>query len=651
MHVAEGVFGDDYRELLRRARVAFNRSIRGECNRRAFEAAAAGAMLFQEAGNREVPDYFRDRHECVFYADDDLEALLEHYLAHEDERLQIAAAARERVRGYSFEALWDRHLGLVEERWPALLERRRLRPDPGRRDVLLTRAGQLASAAQGEEPELSAELEAALAERPHDAALNSALGLVVARAGPPGGAVTGAQAARAVGYFRRAWECDLSGLVAGLNLAEALVGLGQDAAAAVQARQALRRLVGAAAPTPEALGGGRFPPALDHFRVEWERAAWQHAGRPADEARAKRQLLCWRLHLLLAELTGELAHYYEAVLARPDLAPSRAALGCSLGRLGRHADAVPHLRVAVASDPFDLAAARALFFALGEAGDQDVWEALVRECLLLSRAAPRAVPPEDWFAGAGLAAGALASVVVLCCNELAYTRLCLESVLRHTRPPYELVLVDNGSADGTPAYLDEVRTWPGPARVEVIRNETNVGYPAGVNQALARARGDDLVLLNNDVVVTEGWLGGAVRGRTGRGRQQLRPAPAAGRAGVRRPDRARRLRRRPTAGVRRPCPAVGAADRVLPAGAPRGAGAGGELRRTVRAGILRRRPVRARPPGRVRAAGGPGRVRAPLRQPHLPRTGHRLHKAAGPQPRAVPGQVGAGARRRLPPAW
>jgi GT2 family glycosyltransferase/tetratricopeptide (TPR) repeat protein/SAM-dependent methyltransferase len=104
----------------------------------------------------------------------------------------------------------------------------------------------------------------------------------------------------------------------------------------------------------------------------------------------------------------------------------------------------------------------------------------------------------------------LASVVILCCNEVEYTRQCLESVLRHTRAPYELVLVDNGSSDGTPAFLEEVRRHPGPVGVEVIHNATNVGFPAGCNQALARARGDYLVLLNNDTVVTAGWLDGLV---------------------------------------------------------------------------------------------------------------------------------------------
>ena len=114
--------------------------------------------------------------------------------------------------------------------------------------------------------------------------------------------------------------------------------------------------------------------------------------------------------------------------------------------------------------------------------------------------------PEPWFTGALPPEDDRASIVILCCNEIEATRLCLESVLRWTRSPYELLLVDNGSTDGTAGYLDELRQHQKPDRVEVITNATNLGFPTGCNQAIGRARGRFVVLLNNDTVVTEGWL-------------------------------------------------------------------------------------------------------------------------------------------------
>ena len=61
---------------------------------RAAEALAAGALLFQDAGNREVFDFLEDGKECVAYTVDNLIPLAQHYLAHEDERRSIAEAGR-----------------------------------------------------------------------------------------------------------------------------------------------------------------------------------------------------------------------------------------------------------------------------------------------------------------------------------------------------------------------------------------------------------------------------------------------------------------------------------------------------------------------------------------------------------------------------
>ena len=99
----------------------------------------------------------------------------------------------------------------------------------------------------------------------------------------------------------------------------------------------------------------------------------------------------------------------------------------------------------------------------------------------------------------------LASVIVPCWNQLEFTRHCIAALRRHTREPWELVVIDNGSTDGTRDYLAGVQDMS-PVPVRVVANARNLGFPAAINQGLRRARGEYLVLLNNDVVVTEGWL-------------------------------------------------------------------------------------------------------------------------------------------------
>ncbi|MDR3621717.1 MAG: glycosyltransferase, partial [Paludisphaera borealis] len=107
--------------------------------------------------------------------------------------------------------------------------------------------------------------------------------------------------------------------------------------------------------------------------------------------------------------------------------------------------------------------------------------------------------------GTPLAPRRPASVVVPCFNQLVYTRYCIAALAKHTRAPWELIAVDDGSTDGTAAYLAGVQD-AAPFPVTIVSNLENRGFPAACNQGLARARGDYLVLLNNDAVVTDAWL-------------------------------------------------------------------------------------------------------------------------------------------------
>lgn len=93
------------------------------------------------------------------------------------------------------------------------------------------------------------------------------------------------------------------------------------------------------------------------------------------------------------------------------------------------------------------------------------------------------------------------SIIVLTHNQYPYTRQCLESIRNFTDVSHETIVVDNASSDGTPERIE--REFP---EVRLIRNEENLGFPGGVNQGINAAVGEHVVLLNNDTVVTKGWL-------------------------------------------------------------------------------------------------------------------------------------------------
>ena len=97
------------------------------------------------------------------------------------------------------------------------------------------------------------------------------------------------------------------------------------------------------------------------------------------------------------------------------------------------------------------------------------------------------------------------SIVVLTYNNLDFSKKCIHSIIDKTAyPNYELIVVDNASEDGTKDYLKALQeTNPD---VKVILNKSNIGFAAGNNVGIQASVGDYIVLLNNDTIVTRGWL-------------------------------------------------------------------------------------------------------------------------------------------------
>jgi GT2 family glycosyltransferase len=93
------------------------------------------------------------------------------------------------------------------------------------------------------------------------------------------------------------------------------------------------------------------------------------------------------------------------------------------------------------------------------------------------------------------------SIVVVTWNGRRYLDPCLRAAEGQRDVRAEVVLVDNGSTDGTVEFVREA--FP---RVRIVRLDENRGFAAGNNAGAREARGELLAFLNNDTVADPGWL-------------------------------------------------------------------------------------------------------------------------------------------------
>jgi GT2 family glycosyltransferase len=92
------------------------------------------------------------------------------------------------------------------------------------------------------------------------------------------------------------------------------------------------------------------------------------------------------------------------------------------------------------------------------------------------------------------------SIIVVTYEGAEVVESALRALLENTERCYELIVIDNGSTDATPALLGKVEN------ATIVLNERNAGYGAANNDGAARARGRHLLFLNQDVFVHRGWL-------------------------------------------------------------------------------------------------------------------------------------------------
>ncbi len=100
---------------------------------------------------------------------------------------------------------------------------------------------------------------------------------------------------------------------------------------------------------------------------------------------------------------------------------------------------------------------------------------------------------------------ALVSIVIPNWNGIRFLAGCLDSLAAQTYQNHEVILVDNGSQDGSCQFVEA--NYP---QVRLIRFDRNTGFSVAVNSGIGNARGSLIALLNNDTIVDRGWLAAMV---------------------------------------------------------------------------------------------------------------------------------------------
>jgi GT2 family glycosyltransferase len=93
------------------------------------------------------------------------------------------------------------------------------------------------------------------------------------------------------------------------------------------------------------------------------------------------------------------------------------------------------------------------------------------------------------------------AIAIVTYNSARFIRRCLEYVFEQDHSPYEVIVIDNASEDGTPAILRQLEQ-----RVRVVYNRDNVGFAAGQNQAIALTQASWILTLNPDTRLTRDFL-------------------------------------------------------------------------------------------------------------------------------------------------
>ncbi|HLK55177.1 MAG TPA: glycosyltransferase [Chthonomonadaceae bacterium] len=367
--LTSGLFGDDYTRTMNRAKIVFNRSIRGELNMRAYEAPACGALMFYEASNPEVRSIFTDREDCVLYDAENLEDLLAYYLAPENtaERERIAEAGWRRVQQHTY----AHHFAMLLNEIEPLVKTRKSGAMPrsfslstANRQGLRVATQWLYAINQSVPGRLNALLSDLQGRGSEDAELANLRAVALGEWGSRLAASPDrtAKFSAAVAQAQRALNLAPDYLLARFNLGYLLLEAGRIPEAEAVLHEVAKAFT-CSEVTAEQLRGVYFPRRFETFDVHIERV-WNETEVGSEEWRnGVQSLLLWRVLLTLGEqalVHGRLREAQDcarwAAAQLPDVSITQDLLGRAQKAVGNVEAAITAYRRTLELNPFRLTA-------------------------------------------------------------------------------------------------------------------------------------------------------------------------------------------------------------------------------------------------------------------------------------------------------
>jgi GT2 family glycosyltransferase len=99
----------------------------------------------------------------------------------------------------------------------------------------------------------------------------------------------------------------------------------------------------------------------------------------------------------------------------------------------------------------------------------------------------------------------LCDIIIPIFNQAQFSRKCIESIRKNTYVKYHIIIVDDKSNEpDTVEFIDRIKNTPD---IKVIHNNVNLGWVKSVNRGFKESTAEYVCVMNNDTIVTSGWLG------------------------------------------------------------------------------------------------------------------------------------------------